>query len=97
MSELGVEVLQCERCLLVYGASTQHKCPGQEPLGIQIGGQHYKGLAIQPVEYCHKNKLGFCESSAIKYLTRWREKGGIEDLKKAAHFIEMLIEMESVK
>lgn len=63
----------------------------------QYGGTHYKKLAIQPVEYIHKNGIGFMEGSAIKYLTQWRDKGGIEDLKKAKHFIEMLIEMEEVQ
>jgi hypothetical protein len=66
-------------------------------LAHQEGGNHYKGLAIQPVEYIHKNGIGFCEGSAIKYLTRWRAKGGIEDLKKARHFIDLLIEMEAQK
>lgn len=61
----------------------------------QEGGEHYKNLAIQPVEYIHKNGIGFCEGCAIKYLTRWRAKGGIEDLKKARHFIDLLIDLES--
>lgn len=60
----------------------------------QVQGTHYKSLAIQPVEYIHKNKLGFCEGSVVKYVTRWREKNGLEDLKKAKHFIELLMEME---
>lgn len=60
----------------------------------QIGGGHYKDLAIQPVEYIHKNHLGFIEGSCIKYLTRWRNKNGVEDLKKARHFLDLLIEME---
>lgn len=61
----------------------------------QIGGTHYKNLPVQPVEYIHKNGLGFIEGSAIKYLTRWRNKNGIEDLKKARHFIDLLIELET--
>lgn len=65
------------------------------PLSIQVGGTHYKGMPIQPVEYIHRNGIGFCEGAAIKYLSRWRQKGGVEDLKKAKHFIDMLIEMES--
>lgn len=60
----------------------------------QVAGDHYKDLKIQPVEYIHKNNIGFCEGAAIKYLTRWKSKGGINDLKKARHFIDMLIEME---
>lgn len=59
------------------------------PLGVQVGGDHYKNLAIQPVVYIHKNGIGFCE-----YLIRWRSKGGVEDLKKARHFIDLLIELE---
>ena len=61
----------------------------------QEGGSHYKDLPIQPVEYCHRNGLGFCESSVIKYVTRWRSKNGLDDLRKARHFIDLLIEMES--
>jgi hypothetical protein len=63
-------------------------------LTTQVGGSHYKGLAIQPVEYIHANKLGFCEGSVVKYVSRWREKGGIADLQKAKHFLELLIELE---
>ncbi len=66
-------------------------------LDIQEGGSHYKDKAIQPVEYCMANGIPFMEGSAIKYLTRWRDKGGIQDLKKARHFIDMLIEWEEKK
>ena len=61
----------------------------------QEGGRHYKDLAIQPVEYMLANpQIGYCEGNAIKYLTRWKSKGGIEDLRKAIHYIQMLIEHE---
>ena len=63
----------------------------------QVGGSHYKTLAIQPVEYIHRNDIGFCEGCAIKYLTRWKEKNLIQDLEKARHFIDLLIEMETNK
>ena len=63
----------------------------------QVGGSHYKNFAIQPVEFIHKNGIGFIEGCAIKYLCRWRRKNGVEDLKKARHFIDMLIEMEESK
>lgn len=66
---------------------------GNPALKKQVGGSHYKGLAIQPVEYCQRNNLGFCESSVVKYVTRWQSKAGVEDLKKARHFIDLLIEM----
>lgn len=61
----------------------------------QVGGNHYCHLAIQPVEYIHRNSIGFCEGSVIKYVTRWRNKGGVEDLRKARHFLDLLIEMET--
>lgn len=64
-------------------------------LSHQEGGNHYKDMVIQPVEYIHKNKIPFIEGCVIKYCSRWRSKGGIEDLKKARHFLDMLIEMES--
>ncbi|MCX2802244.1 DUF3310 domain-containing protein [Microbulbifer thermotolerans] len=67
---------------------------GRAVLDVQVGGDHYKTLAIQPVEYIHANKIGFLEGSVIKYVTRWRNKNGIEDLKKARHFIDLLIEFE---
>ncbi len=60
----------------------------------QVGGDHYKLLAVQPVEYIHLNQLGFIEGSVVKYVTRWRLKEGVSDLKKARHFLDMLIEME---
>ena len=64
------------------------------PLDTQVGGDHYKKLAIQPIEYCQRNKLGYCESSVIKYLTRHRDKNGLQDLRKAQHCLELLIELE---
>jgi hypothetical protein len=67
----------------------------ENPLAVQIGGSHYKDLAIQPVEYIHKNNIPFIEGSIIKYVTRWRNKGGIQDLKKAQHFLDLLISMEN--
>ena len=75
-----------------HPAALEHKCAGA--LGRQEGGNHYKGLAVQPVEYIHRNGIGYMEGNAIKYLTRWRSKGGIEDLRKARHYIDLLIEME---
>lgn len=64
-------------------------------LDKQVAGDHYKSFKIQPVEFIQKNQLGFCEGNAIKYLCRWRAKNGIQDLQKAIHYIELLIEMES--
>lgn len=64
-------------------------------LDKQVGGNHYKDLKIQPIEFIHANNIPFCEANAIKYLCRWRNKNGIEDLKKAKHYIDLLIELES--
>lgn len=61
-------------------------------LSRQEGGDHYKILAIQPIEFVLANGIGFVEGSVIKYVTRWRAKGGVEDLKKARHFLDLLIE-----
>lgn len=64
---------------------------------IQVGGTHYKGKSIEPWDYIVANNIGFLDGTAIKYLTRWREKGGVEDLKKAQHYIQKLIEVTSKK
>lgn len=71
--------------------------PAVSALDRQVGGRHYKDLAIQPVEYIEKNKIPYTEGCVIKYVTRHREKGGADDLKKAIHFIEMLLEREYPK
>ena len=64
-------------------------------LQTQEGGNHYKDMKIQPMEYILANDLGFCEGNVIKYVSRWRRKNGIEDLKKAIHNLEILIEYET--
>jgi hypothetical protein len=61
----------------------------------QVGGDHYKKFKIQPAEFCYTNNIPYLEATAIKYLCRWRDKGGIQDLDKAIHFIELLKEFES--
>ena len=58
----------------------------------QIDGEHYVNCAIQPTEYILANNLGWCEANVVKYVTRWKSKGGVKDLKKAIHYLEMLIE-----
>lgn len=61
----------------------------------QEGGDHYKKLKIQPMEYCHANGLGACETNVVKYVTRWRDKGGLGDIRKAIHCLELLIHYET--
>ena len=66
-------------------------------LNVQVAGNHYKDLKIQPIEYIHANNLAFIEGSVVKYITRWRSKGGIKDLEKVKHFVDLLIELEGLK
>lgn len=63
-------------------------------LDTQVGGDHYKHMPIQPFEFCQKNNLNMGESGIVKYVCRHRVKGGKEDLLKARHLIDMIIEME---
>lgn len=63
-------------------------------LDTQIGGEHYKKCAIQPVEFITKNELGFLEGCVIKRICRYEDKNGLEDLKKAKHEIDLLIELK---
>lgn len=58
----------------------------------QVGGSHYD-LAIQPWDYIAANQIGFFEGNVIKYVTRWKEKNGLEDLRKARHYLDKLIEL----
>jgi len=61
---------------------------------VQVAGNHYSKLKIQPMQYCLENNLNYGQSNTIKYITRYKDKNGIEDLKKAIHCIELLIEFE---
>lgn len=65
-------------------------------LDVQEGGSHYK-LPIQPIQYIHANGIPFLEGNVIKYVTRWRTKNGLQDLKKAKHYIDLLIELEGLE
>ena len=58
----------------------------------QVGGSHYADQAMQPIEYIMANELDFCEGSIVKYITRWRLKGGVQDLEKIKHYCDFLIE-----
>jgi hypothetical protein len=59
----------------------------------QVGGAHYAVKAIQPWDYIIDNNLGYLEGNIVKYVSRWKDKGGIEDLKKAQHYLQKLIEV----
>ena len=60
----------------------------------QTGGSHYKNMKIQPIEYCQANNLNACESFVVKYVSRHRNKNGKEDIEKAIHCLELLLELE---
>ena len=66
-------------------------------LATQVGGDHYSKLAIQPVEYINANHLTYLQGNVIKYVTRYKDKNGLQDLEKAKHYIDMLIELEDKK
>lgn len=57
----------------------------------QIGGGHYKDLAIQPVDYIVGNGLGYLEGNVVKYITRHQSKGRAEDIRKAIHYCELIL------
>jgi hypothetical protein len=60
----------------------------------QVGGDHYANKKIQPIQYIMANQLPFCEGNIVKYITRWREKGGVEDLRKIKEYCDFLIKEE---
>lgn len=78
-----------EKSFLPFRPPTREAPVKAETMAAQVGGAHYKTLAIQPTEFCMRNGLDFCIGSILKYLTRWRSKNGIEDLRKARHFVEI--------
>jgi len=59
----------------------------------QVGGTHYKSKTIQPWDYIAANNIGYFEGNIIKYVSRWQEKGGVNDLQKALHYLQKLIEL----
>lgn len=63
----------------------------------QVGGTHYKECTIEPIDFILANKLGFCEGNVVKYVSRWKNKNGLEDLKKAKQYIDFLIEEVEAK
>jgi hypothetical protein len=60
----------------------------------QVAGSHYQKLKIQPIDYILANELGFCEGAIVKYISRYKDKGGVDDLRKIKQFCDFLIEQE---
>jgi hypothetical protein len=73
------------------------KAPQKGANSKQISGSHYSDKEIQPWDYIHANNLCYFTGNCVKYVSRWRDKGGIDDLKKAIHYLEKLIELEQGK
>ena len=59
-----------------------------------VGGKHYRKMKIQPAEFINENKLFFAEGNAIKYICRHQSKGKAQDIKKAIHYLEMILERD---
>jgi hypothetical protein len=75
-------------------ADSERRCEVNErPTDRQVGGNHYQ-MPIQPVEFIQRNNLGFCEGNVVKYVCRHKTKGGAEDVKKAIHYLELLLQLE---
>lgn len=62
---------------------------------IQHGGVHYKQFTFETWDVINDWGLGYFDGNAVKYLSRWRHKGGVQDLQKARHYIDKLIELET--
>ena len=93
-------IVRCSNCGMDKEINATCKYCIEDPakkgsaLDVQVGGGHYKKYAIQPVEFCQKNKLNYCEANVIKYICRHKDKGGLEDLKKVKHYVDLLIDIE---
>ena len=72
---------------------TQYE-PTKKPTDTQVGGNHYQKYKIQPVEFIMKNNVPYVEGNVIKYVMRFRNKNGLEDLLKARQYLDMLIAAE---
>lgn len=66
----------------------------RNPLDVQVAGNHYKKLKIQPIEYIHANGIPFIEGNCIKYLMRHRDKGREQDIRKVIHYCQLLLKLE---
>ena len=70
-------------------------CPEKSgALEFQAGGDHYKSMPIEPVEFIEANNLGFCEGSIVKYVARHKVKGGADDIRKAIHYCQLILQLQ---
>lgn len=78
---------------LKSGVTAKEKIDPRKPaFSKQVGGKHYKDMKVQPIEFIMANNLPYCEANAIKYICRHSLKGGVEDINKAIHYLELLKE-----
>jgi hypothetical protein len=80
-----------------YYEAQKHMQQSFNANAIQHGGDHYKSKAVEPWDYIAANNLGYFEGNIVKYVSRWKEKNGVEDLKKAMHYLQKLIELTEAK
>ena len=82
------------QCDMRTGTQAAPKTVYVSALDKQVSGNHYKDKGIQPIVYIHANNLGFCAGNVVKYVTRYKTKGGAADIRKAIHYLELLLELE---
>lgn len=68
--------------------------PSKSALDVQAGGDHYKSMKIQPIEFIHANGLDFFQGNMLKYLCRHKTKNGVEDLMKVIHYAQLALELQ---
>ena len=76
------------------GADESPGVSGRNPLASQVAGNHYAKLAIQPIEYIHRNGLDFLQGNIVKYATRHKDKNGAEDVRKIIHYAQLILKLE---
>lgn len=88
--------MACFECKSPDACMAFSRCilPSSSALDKQVSGNHYKDKGIQPIVYIHANNLGFCEGNVVKYVTRHKSKAGAADIRKAIHYLELLLELE---
>ena len=89
-----MEIYERRRILQIYNENGRRSVEKMNTYNKQIGGTHYRRMKIQPSKFVIENKLLFPEGNVIKYICRHQYKGGKEDLLKAKHFIDMIIERD---
>lgn len=85
-----------DRLVQFHGApaSDRSTTPTTAPLDVQVGGGHYKSFKIQPVEYIDANGLDYLQGNVVKYVSRHKSKNGAEDVRKAIHYLELILQLQ---